>query len=198
MRFFRRLIRVLILGMLSCTAIVTSLAALRIYFPPSTRHLFRWGLISLHQFPPGRGCFFFDVGPDEGPYFFLRDLPPERRVEATFGYKTTAAGEYHKKDFPLGPLSFSYERSRYPGEPPNGYSDEEKALWYIPQVEFNLNAPAWLLPPLFAAYPIIAFIRGPLRRRKRFAEGACVRCGYNLTGNISGVCPECGTKIQQA
>ena len=24
------------------------------------------------------------------------------------------------------------------------------------------------------------------------------RCGYNLTGNESGVCPECGTKIKEA
>jgi hypothetical protein len=24
---------------------------------------------------------------------------------------------------------------------------------------------------------------------------ACVACGYNLTGNVSGVCPECGTSI---
>ena len=24
----------------------------------------------------------------------------------------------------------------------------------------------------------------------------CKICDYNLTGNISGVCPECGTKIQ--
>jgi hypothetical protein len=23
--------------------------------------------------------------------------------------------------------------------------------------------------------------------------GTCLSCGYNLTGNISGVCPECGT-----
>jgi hypothetical protein len=23
----------------------------------------------------------------------------------------------------------------------------------------------------------------------------CTRCGYNLTGNVSGVCPECGERI---
>ena len=42
-----------------------------------------------------------------------------------------------------------------------------------------------------------------IRRRLR-AELAkkgvpiCVPCGYNLTGNVSGVCPECGTKIEEA
>ncbi|GJM24249.1 MAG: hypothetical protein DHS20C16_06640 [Phycisphaerae bacterium] len=27
-------------------------------------------------------------------------------------------------------------------------------------------------------------------------EGRCLDCGYNLTGNVSGVCPECGTPIK--
>lgn len=27
------------------------------------------------------------------------------------------------------------------------------------------------------------------------AYPACLCCGYNLTGNVSGVCPECGTEI---
>jgi hypothetical protein len=26
-------------------------------------------------------------------------------------------------------------------------------------------------------------------------EQPCLKCGYNLTGNVSGVCPECGTEI---
>ena len=26
----------------------------------------------------------------------------------------------------------------------------------------------------------------------------CPRCGYDLTGNISGICPECGTPIDPA
>lgn len=25
--------------------------------------------------------------------------------------------------------------------------------------------------------------------------GHCWKCGYDLTGNVSGVCPECGTKV---
>jgi hypothetical protein len=28
----------------------------------------------------------------------------------------------------------------------------------------------------------------------RAEEGLCWRCGYDLTGNVSGVCPECGTR----
>ena len=36
--------------------------------------------------------------------------------------------------------------------------------------------------------------RGFLRRRWR-REGRCLRCGYDLTGNVSGRCPECGESI---
>ncbi len=49
---------------------------------------------------------------------------------------------------------------------------------------------------VLAAYPAIAFIRGPLRRYRRRRRGLCVTCGYNLTGNESGRCPECATEIE--
>ena len=30
------------------------------------------------------------------------------------------------------------------------------------------------------------------RAARRMARGRCIRCAYDLTGNLSGVCPECG------
>ncbi len=33
--------------------------------------------------------------------------------------------------------------------------------------------------------------------RRRIAPGHCQKCGYNLTGNTSGICPECGEKVSQ-
>lgn len=33
------------------------------------------------------------------------------------------------------------------------------------------------------------------KRHKR--EGHCHECGYNLTGNVSGICPECGSPVQE-
>lgn len=33
--------------------------------------------------------------------------------------------------------------------------------------------------------------------RKRRIPGHCKSCDYNLTGNISGVCPECGTQVEE-
>ena len=29
--------------------------------------------------------------------------------------------------------------------------------------------------------------------QNRRESGACISCGYSLLGNVSGVCPECGT-----
>jgi hypothetical protein len=55
----------------------------------------------------------------------------------------------------------------------------------------------WVPLVVFAAYPTFAFVRGPLRRYRRRRKGWCLMCGYNLTGNVSGTCPECGTKVQQ-
>jgi len=34
-----------------------------------------------------------------------------------------------------------------------------------------------------------------LRQRRRGASDRCRNCGYNLTGNTSGICPECGTPL---
>lgn len=61
-----------------------------------------------------------------------------------------------------------------------------------------LQSPCWALVLVFSAWPIIAFIRGPYRRAAQHRKmlGLCVRCSYNLTGNLSGVCPECGTPIK--
>jgi hypothetical protein len=32
---------------------------------------------------------------------------------------------------------------------------------------------------------------------RRFPSGHCPTCGYDLTGNVSGVCPECGTAVDR-
>ena len=34
-----------------------------------------------------------------------------------------------------------------------------------------------------------------LARRRDYPRGRCQACGYNLRGNTSGVCPECGQAV---
>ena len=42
------------------------------------------------------------------------------------------------------------------------------------------------------------FVKGRhwIVQRKRMRTDSCPACGYNLTGNTSGVCPECGKLIE--
>ncbi len=57
--------------------------------------------------------------------------------------------------------------------------------------------PLWLMAFFFGIIPSMWFIRGRLRRLLRRPHGVCAECAYDLTGNLSGVCPECGTKINR-
>lgn len=58
-----------------------------------------------------------------------------------------------------------------------------------------LSLTLWLPLFVFSVYPIAVFIRGPFRRWRRAQKGRCIRCGYDLTGNVTGVCPECGMQL---
>jgi hypothetical protein len=61
----------------------------------------------------------------------------------------------------------------------------------------------WWLPHWFPAAVAAALPVGRLamswrrrrRRRQRPRRGLCPSCGYNLSGNLSGTCPECGEPI---
>jgi len=54
--------------------------------------------------------------------------------------------------------------------------------------------PGFLVDTIFWAIVALGLMNGPgiLRRYRRKKNGLCVPCGYNLMGNTSGVCPECG------
>jgi hypothetical protein len=49
-------------------------------------------------------------------------------------------------------------------------------------------------PFLGAVIGYIVAKRIDRRHAQRMAQGLCTYCGYNLTGNVSGTCPECGRK----
>ncbi len=56
---------------------------------------------------------------------------------------------------------------------------------------WDVSVPFWM-PFLIVASPttILWWLD-----RRRIPPGHCQKCGYNLTGNVSGVCPECGEPI---
>jgi hypothetical protein len=63
---------------------------------------------------------------------------------------------------------------------------------------FRLLAPTLALAPAAA---LAAACRRRLRRRRvtrRQSQGLCSACAYDLTANLSGVCPECGSRTASA
>jgi hypothetical protein len=61
----------------------------------------------------------------------------------------------------------------------------------------DISAPYWFAVITSGVLPA-SWAIGKLRkneRNRRARTGLCVACGYNLDGNISGVCPECGTAV---
>lgn len=95
----------------------------------------------------------------------------------------------------------------------------ELPMWPLLYGDIGRNAPLWhaydfpnyererWAMPLCVMATLIAggeigvrrFHQWLRRRRKQSADetGRCATCGYNLTGNASGVCPECGTPVAQ-
>ncbi len=58
-----------------------------------------------------------------------------------------------------------------------------------------LSIPAWTLITVFVAVPCSLLVFRIWRRRWRTKRGCCVACGYNLAGNTTGRCPECGAVV---
>ena len=62
----------------------------------------------------------------------------------------------------------------------------------------------WLVFPLWLSTAVLGLIcmlpvaQGPLRRWYRLRRCLCIYCGYNLTGNLSGRCPECGARAEKS
>jgi hypothetical protein len=51
---------------------------------------------------------------------------------------------------------------------------------------------AWV-PLLWPSWVLSRWLYFRVKRGRRVREGLCLSCGYDLTGNTSGMCPECGT-----
>ena len=59
--------------------------------------------------------------------------------------------------------------------------------------EFIAVAPLWCFFVVFLALPVLWGWRR--FKKNSHQRELCGHCGYNLTGNVSGVCPECGTPV---
>jgi hypothetical protein len=75
----------------------------------------------------------------------------------------------------------------------------EGVLLFDVNLVATVPQPGWFLVVAMVSGPIMLglmlipiFRRGKIEHRR--ANGMCIACGYSLTGNISGVCPECGRR----
>lgn len=75
-----------------------------------------------------------------------------------------------------------------------GMADESDIYVRSRALAFSFVYPL-IIAIVLAVYPVQVLIRGPLRRWRWVRHGLCIACGYDLRGNESGVCPECGTDV---
>ena len=57
----------------------------------------------------------------------------------------------------------------------------------------QIAIPMWALALVFGTLPAI-WVRRRYVAWDRRVRGRCVNCGYDLTANVCGVCPECGDR----
>lgn len=69
-----------------------------------------------------------------------------------------------------------------------------KPDWGKRRVFWRIEVPLWI--PFVLVSLATAFLWW--RDHRRISPGHCEQCDYDLTGNTSGVCPECGTPVLEA
>jgi hypothetical protein len=77
-----------------------------------------------------------------------------------------------------------------------GRSEASGRVWWV-SIRYWLLLTIFGLPVLgIAAWHLVIFLIVRVRRLRQ-CDGCCAGCGYNLTGNVSGICPECGRRAMQ-
>ena len=81
--------------------------------------------------------------------------------------------------------------SRHPAAPPTVWRFDLKS--YPQDQEYLIAVPLWFVLLVLLVLTVGAWWLD----RRRIPPGHCPKCGYNLTGNVSGRCSECGTAMGQ-
>lgn len=56
----------------------------------------------------------------------------------------------------------------------------------------------WPVPVIVFSLPAVATLAWRRYTSRKKSPGTCARCGYDLTANTSGICPECGESVKPA
>ncbi len=98
-----------------------------------------------------------------------------------------------------GEVRYMYTTSPYRARPSGWTIDSLRGRlvltwpWWQSEDEYRYmgSVPLWIPILALSALSFVPLLLG----RKRRSLHACAECCYNLTGNTSGICPECGTPI---
>ena len=114
-----------------------------------------------------------------------------RVYTTTLGYAYLTAPVWHVSETPLGGISQSSDIPNILGFGWNG----ARLTWPGETVtDTAVVIPLWSVTLVTGALPIWWLFR-LVRGDRRMRGGLCHHCGYNLSGNTSGTCPECGTAV---
>ena len=98
-------------------------------------------------------------------------------------------------------LSFGIPHYSLFGFSTSGFADKVQTAFGAYQYEDKyLTVPFWFILVCPAVLPVFYVLvdRRHHRRNWPLSCNRCPSCGYNLTGNTSGVCPECGTPVPRS
>ena len=100
-----------------------------------------------------------------------------------------------ERAIPSGPILrlFGFEVARDPMFQGAYYADGHYRLTHF-GTRLSIAAPSWAVVLLLLLLPGLWSLLG-WRRHVRCQRRYCHKCSYSLTGNTSGVCPECGTPV---
>lgn len=116
---------------------------------------------------PGGGVYF---GTSRSSTRITTELETKRKLLPEFSARFRIAGAYARYSDMSGCFAPSF-----------GHRFYSAGVWFHP----------WA-PVLLTSLVILPAFAGAWRRRRRRDLPLCECCGYNLTGNESGICPECG------
>jgi hypothetical protein len=97
-----------------------------------------------------------------------------------------------------GVTTNEWSSTRYGFQPKGGWLSHilcpRVKTWHYSQSSFVVQLHIPLTPVIIVLAAATAFL---WYRDRGVRLGDCSNCGYNLTGNVSGICPECGAAIEQ-
>lgn len=144
------------------------------------------GRTLVFKFEVDRGYYCFRLETAHAPAFWRASVAlPRDRLLPDWVYRSPIEWEHSPPQ-----MVYMEPPARQFVDHAHAFQDQSAPQTFQTGESWSLFVAAWI-PFLLLAIPT-AFL---WYHDRRFPPGQCRRCGYNLTGNVSGRCPECGEPI---